>query len=96
MDQFAYDGTVDEHNGNFTAKYYVSDLNDYIRYNIITKYFNDLYSLYNNQFYLNQMLLSCKYQKQNCSIFDFMYHFDFYYGLCWRFNQGRNLQVIRT
>jgi hypothetical protein len=86
------DGTIDQFNTNFTAKDYATTLDDYIRFNLIKNSLKNLKELYNNQFYINQMLLSCSYHNQICSIDDFMPHFDYYYGLCWRFNMGKSVK----
>jgi hypothetical protein len=48
--------------------------------------------LYNNAFLLSQLLLSCRFQKQECNLNHFMFYYDFYYGICHRFNFGRTLR----
>jgi hypothetical protein len=53
---------------------------------------DNFHELYYNNFIIDQMLLSCRYQNDNCSIDDFTYQYDFYYGLCNRFNMGRGLK----
>jgi hypothetical protein len=97
---FAYDGTINQFNPNDTANDYLNDLNDYIRSNLVRKYLSNLFYLYNNQFLLSQMLLSCRFQKKECGLGDFMFYYDTYYGLCHRFNFGRtlrgNVTPIRT
>jgi hypothetical protein len=86
------DGTVDQFNPNFTANDYVTRANRHLRSNLLRKYVNNLTALYLIGFYIDEMLLSCTFQNENCSIDDFMPQFDFNYGLCWRFNMGRGLQ----
>jgi hypothetical protein len=50
--------------------------------------------------YLDQMLVSCYFQGENCSIADFMFVYDFTFGICNRFNSGKDLfgneSAIRT
>ena len=39
-------------------------------------------------FYLKDMLLSCYYRGKKCSLEDFYYYHDYYFGSCYRFNGG--------
>jgi hypothetical protein len=86
------DGTIDQFNPSFTARDYVSRVRNYLNSNLIKKHLKALHLLYFDNFFINQMLISCNFQNDNCSIDDFMPHYDFQYGLCWRFNSGRSLQ----
>jgi hypothetical protein len=100
VNNFTEDGTVNRSNSNFTANDYVTKTNQYLQSNLIKKFVNDLYQLYYMSNYLDQMLLSCTFQGKNCSFDDFMFHYDYVYGLCWRFNMGRdvygNITSIKT
>jgi hypothetical protein len=86
------DTNINQFNPNQTANEFAVNIGQYIRYNLIRKYMNDLSSLYNMDFTINQMILSCTFQSKKCTIYDFMYHYDYMYGLCWRFNSGKSLK----
>ena len=68
---------------------YIEALNDYFRAKIIINNVNTPEYLYFLDFYLNQMFISCRYQDQTCTMNDFMQTYDYYYGLCYRFNMGK-------
>jgi len=44
------------------------------------------FSLYGNGFFLEQMLITCKFQNEPCDQNDFYYYHDYNYGSCYRFN----------
>jgi hypothetical protein len=94
------DGTISQSNPNYTANDYFTQVSRHIRNNLILKYLDNLEPLYYDDFGLDQMLLSCTFVSQNCSIADFMFTYDFFYGMCYRFNSGKNLYgqdvAIRT
>lgn len=48
------------------------------------------FNLYDNGFFLHQMLISCKFQGNGCGQNDFEYFHDYDYGNCYRFNGNRN------
>jgi hypothetical protein len=94
LSSIANDGIIRELDPIFTAREYATTIGKYLRYNLMNKYLKNLSTLYQRDFSIDQMLISCTFQGKTCSINDFMYHYDFYFGLCWRYNMGRNLKGI--
>jgi hypothetical protein len=92
LNNITNDGTIDQFNSNYTARGYTVLIRRYMRYNLMKKHLSDMRQLYRDGFGIDQMLISCNYQSKQCSMNDFMYHYDFFYGLCWRFNAGKGLQ----
>jgi hypothetical protein len=92
IDNITNDGVIDQYNPNFTANDYAVNIGRYLRYNFIKNFLKNLNQLYNKDFTIDQILLSCTFQSKNCSMEDFMSHYDFMYGLCYRFNMGKTLQ----
>ena len=82
------DGTIEKKNYE-TPLEYTEALSFYIRSNVIKDYLNKPEELYYLSFFLNQMLISCRYQDEICHAKDFMQTYDYQYGLCYRFNMGR-------
>src|SRR5690606_35639629 len=39
---------------------------------------------------LEDMLISCTYANTACTVNDFEWYYEFFYGNCYRFNSGRN------
>jgi hypothetical protein len=92
LSEFTNDGAISQFNSNYTANDYVTKVSQYVRSNIIRKYLGNLVTLYWNSLDINQMLVSCTFaQTENCSAVDFMFTYDFTYGMCFRFNSGKNL-----
>jgi hypothetical protein len=91
ISNFTNDGTINEFNENYTANDYVTAVNDYFRFNLIKKYLNDTFQLVFKDFLITQLLLSCRFQRNKCTWEDFFYHYDFNYGLCYRFNMGKDI-----
>jgi hypothetical protein len=86
------DRVTDQFMQNNSARDFATNLRRFLRFNLIRKNIQKLHRLYYDDFYLDQMLLSCAFQNEPCSIDDFMSHYDFIYGMCWRFNSGMNLK----
>lgn len=42
------------------------------------------------------MLLSCTFNLKNCTENDFDWYYDLYYGNCFKFNSGKNLNIFYT
>jgi hypothetical protein len=85
------DGTINQYDPTFTADDYVEAVSEYFRFNLMKRNINSLERLYRDNFMLDQMLISCKFLAENCSITDFIMKYDFEYGMCWWFNTGRDL-----
>jgi hypothetical protein len=92
INSFTNDGTVNQFEANNTAKDYVAKVNRHLISSFLRKYVKRLSDLYYFEFYLDQMLISCTFQNENCLTDDFIPVYDFNYGMCWRFNSGRNLR----
>ena len=86
--KYENDGTIKKINYK-TPIEYTEALKSYIISNIIKDYLKEPEELYYLNFYLNQMLIGCRFQDQTCKGEDFMQTYDYYYGLCYRFNMGR-------
>ena len=56
------------------------------RNNLYSSTDNNYFDLYANGFFLNQMLLSCKFNGLKCDLNDFYYFHDYFYGSCYQFN----------
>jgi hypothetical protein len=91
ISNFTNDGTINESNPEYTANDYVTAVNDYFRSNLLKKFLNDTYELVYKEFSIDQLLLSCRFQNKKCTMFDFFYNYDFYYGQCFRFNTGKDI-----
>jgi hypothetical protein len=70
---------------------YVNDVNEYFRAQLIKMTIKGQVAAINLGFDITQMLISCRFQDNDCSMNDFFQYYDYYYGLCYRFNQGRNI-----
>jgi hypothetical protein len=89
------DGTINRSKYDQPGNY-VEAVNDYFRAQVIRRSLNNEFNLLLLSFDINQMLFSCRFKDEPCSRDDFMEYFDYYYGLCYRFNQGRNLTGYPT
>ena len=67
---------------------YVGAANDHYKAEIESMTSADQMNPESLGFRLSRMLISCYFRGQNCSIQDFYYYHDFYYGSCYRFNGG--------
>ncbi len=92
ISSFANDGTINQSNPEYTANDYTKAVNDYFRSKMLKKYLNDTFQLLYKDFFIDQMLVSCRFQNKKCAIEDFLYQYDLYYGLCYRFNAGKDIQ----
>ena len=82
------DGTIQK--SDFSSPLaYLEALNDYVRTQIIINNINTPEELNYYHFVIKQMLISCRFQDQTCTDNDFMQTYDYYYGLCYRFNMGK-------
>jgi hypothetical protein len=84
------DGSVNQSNYD-TVSLYVADLNEYFRTKVLQASFNGQISISDMSFDISQMLISCRFMDAPCSATDFFQYFDYYYGFCYRFNQGIDL-----
>jgi hypothetical protein len=84
------DGTINRTDYNSLANYLV-ELSSHFRAKIIQNALSGAYTLTAMSFDISQMLISCRFQDSPCSANDFFQYYDFYYGICSRFNQGRDL-----
>ena len=48
-----------------------------------------IFDVYKNGFYLDQMIITCQYQGNPCTTYDFYYYHDYDYGSCYSFNLGK-------
>jgi hypothetical protein len=87
---FVNDGTVNASDYPTVASY-LARLNDYYRAQLIKGARNGQYSKTNLTFDITQMLVSCRFQDADCTVNDFFQYYDYYYGFCYRFNQGKDL-----
>jgi hypothetical protein len=84
------DGTINATDYRTPANY-LDAANEYFRAQLIRKSLNGEFNIALLAFDISQMLISCRFKDEPCSRNDFMEYFDYYYGLCYRFNQGKNL-----
>jgi hypothetical protein len=70
---------------------YVNDVNEYFRAHLIKMTITGQVSAINLGFDITQILISCRFQDNDCSMNDFFQYYDYYYGLCYRYNQGRDI-----
>jgi hypothetical protein len=61
---FTNDGIVNQFNPDYTANDYVKAINDYFRFNMLKKYVNSTFDLVSKDFFIDQMLLSCRRAKK--------------------------------
>lgn len=64
---------------------YTAELNSYFRANLIKMNLQNPYLLKYYSYFLDQLLISCRYEDQNCNQSEFLQFYDFYFGLCHRF-----------
>ena len=83
------DGTVNMSDYSTPASY-LDAANDYFRAQLIRRSLNGEFNIALLAFDMTQMLISCRFNDEPCARSDFMEYFDYYYGLCYRFNQGNN------
>jgi hypothetical protein len=95
IERYINDGTVNMSSYKIPALY-LYDANDYFRAQLIRGELNDTYHVEELTFDITQMLISCRFRDEPCSADDFMEYFDYYYGFCYRFNQGRNYSGHET
>jgi hypothetical protein len=84
------DGTVNA-SMYLTLASYVADLNQYFRTKLLQGALIGKFNMLNLPFDISQMLISCRFMDADCSANDFFQYFDYYYGFCYRFNQGIDL-----
>jgi hypothetical protein len=90
IDSIINDGTINASAYETVTQYYDA-VNKYFRAQLLKRSLNQEFNMTLLSFDINQMLISCRFNGQSCTKDDFMEYFDFYYGLCYRFNQGRAL-----
>jgi hypothetical protein len=88
--QYVNDGTVNQTSYPTTTSY-IADLNSYYRAQLIKGFLSGQLVAINLVFDISQMLISCRFQDADCSMSDFFQYYDFYYGACYRFNQGKDI-----
>lgn len=73
----------------YISKEYVDEASDILKANLEKQSQEKKFNVYDNGFFLNQMLISCSYDSKPCSYNDFDYYHDYFYGSCFSFNNGR-------
>lgn len=69
-------------------KMYTDVIIDQIKAKIEEDGNNNVISLWDFGFYMEQMLISCKFQGISCSDKNFTWYHNYHYGSCYRFNSG--------
>jgi hypothetical protein len=90
INKLVKEANIDQFNPNYTSREYVVAVRRYLRNNLINKYLDDMKQLFYKSYSIEQMLLSCSFQNKKCYMDEFMYYYDFTYGLCFRFNVGKS------
>lgn len=83
VSKYVNDGTV-KRSYYDTESEYVVELSKYVRANLIKEFSSEPLSLAKIGFYIQQVLVSCRFKDQVCDSTDFMPTLDYYYGLCYR------------
>lgn len=75
---------------NFSnSKNYTDTTSDLIRSNLAKLAINKSFNLFKNGYKLENMLISCYYERKSCALKDFYYFNDYNYGNCFSFNLGK-------
>jgi hypothetical protein len=69
----------------------VSAMGNYIRTKLVAGGLLGKFNILDMSFDITQMLISCRFMDATCTANDFFQYYDYYFGFCYRFNQGADL-----
>ena len=77
---------------SLTSKDFTESSNEQIKSYFEYKWRNEGYDLFLASFWVWQLISGCEFQGRRCTRNDFYWYHDYYYGNCYRFNGGSDLE----